>query len=295
MIAQKQYILKLFLFVCFATFILTISCKTSKNEENTKQPIATVLDKKLYMEDIQSLIPLNSTLEDSITIIESYINNWIRENLLLSKAELNLTSEIKNFEKQLEEYRKSLLIYAYERELINQTLDTTVSENEISEYYEKHKSNFELKETIVKALFIKLHKKAPQLDKFRKLLKLSDEDSQNKLRTYCIQHAETYHLDTTTWFLLNDLLQLLPVEIYDIEKFLKQSKITELENETHFYFVKTENYKIKNSISPLSFVADDIRNIIINQRKLKLISQVRNELYENALAKKQFEIYFNRK
>jgi hypothetical protein len=294
-VVEKNKISSILLFVVISASAFLYSCKSNNNnKEITKQPIASVLDKKLYLEDIQSIIPINSTAEDSITIIESYINNWIRENLLLAKAELNLTAEMKNFEKQLEEYRKSLIIYTYERELINQTLDTIVSDEAINEYYEKNKSNFELKETIVKAIFIKLNKKAPQLDKFRKLLKQSDEDSQDKLRAYCVQHAENYHLDTTTWFLLNDLLQLLPVEIYDVEKFLKQNKTTELEDDNYFYFIKTENYKIKNHISPLSFVTDDIKNIIINQRKLQLIAQIRNELYENALEKKQFEIYFNR-
>ncbi len=282
------------LFACSCLFV--ISCNTNNtSEKKAPQELAEVLDKKLFMQDLQGLIPANTPAEDSITIIEAYINNWIRENLLLTRAELNLSAELKDFNKQLEDYRKSLLIYAYERELINQKLDTLVSENEIAAYYDQHKNNFELKETIVKALFIKVRKNAPQLDKFRKSLRASDEESQQKVRTYCIQHTETYHLDTASWFLLDDLLQMLPVEIYDVEKFLKQGKVIELEDTDFFYFIKPGAYKIKNNLSPLSFVSDDIRNIILNQRKLKLIADLRNELYENAREKNQFTIYFNRK
>ena len=49
-------------------------------------------------------------------------------SLLLNKAELNLTDEEKNVEQQIENYRSSLLIYAYEQSYIRQHLDTVVTD-----------------------------------------------------------------------------------------------------------------------------------------------------------------------
>jgi len=49
--------------------------------------------------------------------------------------------------------------------------------------------------------------------------------------------------------------------------------------------------KIRESLSPLSFVRDDIRVLIINKRKLDLIREMENTTYEEALRKNEFEIY----
>ncbi len=36
-----------------------------------------------------------------------------------------------------------------------------------------------------------------------------------------------------------------------------------------------------------------IRNIILNQRKMQLIKKVRQDIYENAIQYKDFEVYYN--
>ncbi|RLD87392.1 MAG: peptidyl-prolyl cis-trans isomerase, partial [Bacteroidetes bacterium] len=63
--------------------------------------------------------------------------------------------------------------------------------------------------------------------------------------------------------------------------------------EEEVYLVKFFDYKIKDDISPLELEYDDIRNIIINKRKMELIKKMRNDIYQNALTNKEFEIYYN--
>jgi hypothetical protein len=57
------------------------------------------------------------------------------------------------------------------------------------------------------------------------------------------------------------------------------------------YLVSIKGFKIKDSLSPLSFEINNIRNMIINQRKLKLIEQMENKAYEEAGKKGDIEIY----
>ena len=52
------------------------------------------------------------------------------------------------------------------------------------------------------------------------------------------------------------------------------------------YFVDFLDHRLKDSTSPIDLVTPQIRSIIINQRKLKLVERMREELYTNALAKK---------
>jgi len=41
------------------------------------------------------------------------------------------------------------------------------------------------------------------------------------------------------------------------------------------------------------FVKDKVKSIIINKRKLKFISELEQNIYNDALSKNQFEIYKN--
>ena len=75
----------------------------------------------------------------------------------------------KDFQKQLEDYRKTLIIYSYEKELIRQKLDTNVAQEEIKAFYEENKQNFNLRDDILKVRYLKVAKNAPQIKKIRKV------------------------------------------------------------------------------------------------------------------------------
>lgn len=253
--------------------------------------MARVQDKYLYNDEISDIIPKGTAKEDSVIVVGNYINNWIRQTLILNKAESNLTEELKDFEKQLEDYRRSLIIFAYEKELVNQLLDTAVSVQEIEDYYNNNKQNFELKDNIIKVLYLKVDKKAPNLNKVQKWYKSSQANDLIALESYCHQFATNFFLDDNTWLLFDDLLKEVPIETYNKEDYLKQHTFIELEDADFVYFVNIKGFKIKNSISPLSFEKENIRNIIINKRKLELISKMKNDIYEKAAIEKNFEIY----
>jgi hypothetical protein len=88
-------------------------------------------DKYLYSSELKDVIPLNTTVKDSLILAKNYINNWVREKLILRQALLNLSEEQLDFEKQLDNYRNSLIIYQYKSLLVNQKLDTAIKPSEI--------------------------------------------------------------------------------------------------------------------------------------------------------------------
>jgi len=266
------------------------SCSLIKKEEEEKV-IARVEDKKLFISDIQGLVPENALQEDSSMIINNYIQSWVKDNLILKKAELNLKDSQKDVEKQLEDYRRSLIVYSYEKELIKQRLDTNVSDVEVQEFYSKSSNSFELKDDIVKVLYLKMNKKAPQLKKIRRLYKYKKENDKETLKELAHQYAEKFHLNDDQWILFEELKSEVPVFVSQTEGFLKNIKNIEVEDSLSIYFVHINDYKLKKDISPLSFESKNIKNIIINRRKLSLINKIRSELYEEAFINKDIEIY----
>ena len=118
-------------------FFLTY-CNKGKTDSSNKIVIAKAYDKELYLEDVKKNIPAGSSKKDSIAILQSYIQNWLQKQVILKLADDNLNEELKNVDEQLEEYRNSLLAYAYEREYIREKLDTSVTQEEIETYYKDH-------------------------------------------------------------------------------------------------------------------------------------------------------------
>ena len=236
------------------------------------------------------IVPAGSTKDDSARLVSKYIDSWIRETLIVQKAEKNLTDEQKNVTKQLYDYRKSLITYAYERELVKQRLDTFVSDSDIENYYRQNKENFELKDNIIKVNYIKVLKDAPNIDKLKTWYKSDKQKDRNDLAGYCHQYAENFYLDDNTWLLFDDLLKEVPIKMYDKELFLQNNRIVEEEDSLHYYFVNIKGFKIKNGLSPLSFEKENIRNVILNKRKLELINQMKQDVYDDAVKNNSFEI-----
>lgn len=253
--------------------------------------IASVYSYNLYESDLAAAVPAGLAPEDSARRAENFINSWVREMLLLSKAEKNLPANDPEMEKKLRAYKNSLVIYAYETELVHQKLDTVVSDAEIEAYYNEHASDFQLRSNIVKVVYVKVDKKAPNLPKLRGWVKSDKPADREELDKYCHQYATNYYLDDNSWLLLEDLLKEVPIQSYNWELFLQTNKFVEVSDATHTYILDFKGYKTRNSPSPLAFEKENIRNIILNKRKLELIDKMHDDLYNEAVESNRIKIY----
>ncbi|NOX86387.1 MAG: hypothetical protein GXO86_10570 [Chlorobi bacterium] len=252
--------------------------------------VARVYDDYLYESDLRRLVPDNISKLDSIAFV--YTDQWIKTRLMIRQAEKNLTDRQLNFDRQLEDYKNSLIIYQYETELVRQKLDTLVTEEEIEKYYHEHLADFELKENIVKVQYVILDKEEELEDEFKKLFSLPDSISTDSLEFYSKEYAVPYFLDTATWVRFDDLLATIPIETYNQELFLKGNRFITLSDDRFVYLLKFVDFRIKNDISPLDFKRNDIRDIIINKRKVDLIKKLRADIYKQAILNKDFEVYY---
>jgi hypothetical protein len=266
-----------------------------ENGKEMKSAVARVFDKYLYTDDLAKMVPPGTLPEDSVLMVKSFIDNWIRQNIVLHKAESNLTDEEKNVDKRLEEYRNSLITYIYESELIRQKLDTVVSDAEIEKYYNDNPRNFELKDNIIKAIYVKTKKNAPKLDKLRQWYKSGSSKDILLLEEYCHQFATDFSLDDKTWLLFDELLKKIPIKTYDKEEYLQNNRYIEIEDSTDIYFVNIKGFMIKEGLSPLSFEKENIRSLIINKRKLQLVQEMEKAAYDQASNNNDFEVYTNEK
>ena len=256
------------------------SCNFFK--QDTDKLLVTVYGDKLYFSDIQDLISPGLRSEDSLKLVQALCEKWAKEQLLVQKAKINLPLVLQDVQAQVESYENSLLIYSYQKELLNQKLDTIVNDDEIESYYEKNKENFILNDAVVRVNYIKLKKEVPYLWKVQRLFKKEDEESKLSLEDYCYQFADDYYLDDS-WLSVDDIFKVLP-DSYTSRN-LHKGKSIEFADDDYYYFLHVKKYISKGSVSPLEMVSNQILSIIINKRKIDFLKHVEMDLYQNALAK----------
>ena len=271
------------------SFLILESC-TQKPGVN-KIPVAKVNDKVLYLSDIQHIFPSSYTKQDSINMAQSYINTWVKTQLLLGKAELNLSPEQLDISQQLDAYRSSLLIYKYEDQLVNSKIDTVVKESEIQDYYNQNTSNFMLNENLVKALYIKIPRSAPDIEKAKRWYKSDNKEDIAALDNYCFNYATKYDYFNDKWVSFSLVHRLLPKAIDDEDNLLNNSKYIEQEDEKYIYLVNIKDIQKKGTLAPLDFISPRIKDIIINKRKVNFLNDLETNIYNDAQDHDQFEIY----
>jgi hypothetical protein len=276
-------------FVPLLAIIFLVSCGHKK--QDPKIVVAKVLDKYLYLSEIEYIFPNKVSKEDSLSLANAYITTWIKTQLLVNKAQLNLSSDQLDIDQQINAYRSSLLIYKYEEQMVKDKLDTIVKDEDIENYFNQNTANFVLNDNLVKALFIKVPKSAPNIENVKKWYKSDQREDIKKLDGYCYNYAAKYDYFQDKWINFEVLKSELPGIITSEDEFLKTTKYIEQTDSSFMYFVYLKEHISKGAVSPFDYVKNRIKDIIINKRKMKFLTDLETKIYNDAQDHSNFAIY----
>lgn len=280
-----------------ALCLLLSSCdlikrKTESETDNIRPSVARVGETYLYLDELIGIVPPGTPKADSITRMDAYVNSWVRKQLLIRQAGRQIDINKAEVERKLLDYRYSLIAYEFQTYYIKQNLDTVVANSEIEQYYNEHLDNFVLKQNIVRATFLKVPQSAPRTKKIKDLIFSTKEKDVEELKSYCLSFAASYHLSDSSWMEFDELVKGTPlVGIPDKVQFLKRTPYYETNDEAYLYFLKVDEYRISDNVSPLQFVRDDIVNVILNRRKVDLAKKLDEEVYSKAQENNEFELF----
>ena len=261
-----------------------LSCSNRKNEKKLGEKVVVkVHDSYLYEKDINNIFVEGLSKEDSIEKRETFINNWIKEQLVFHKALKNLSEEEKNKQEELDKYYHSLITYEYQTKLINQKLSKEVSEQEIQDYYNKNPRYFVLNRCIVRLIFIQLPKNAKNMKDVKKWYKSDEVEKRDKLHQYCLTNALQYNLDDRKWFYMDDLKVDIPG--FQTCSNLSKNSNFELSDSNYIYLVSIKDILKEGDISPLEFEYEQIKNIILHKKSTELIKNIENQIFEEGIKK----------
>ena len=274
--------------------ILTVSlpsCKAVQSFIHDEEVVARLGDHKLYLSELEKVIPNGVSPEDSVNLANLYINSWATGKAFQDIAEQKLSKEEKDVTKELEAYRQSLLRYRFEQRYISERLDTAVTSKEENEYYETHKENFKLDRPILKARYMKISEDSPNLQKIKKLMSSDNVGDVIAADSLAFNSAQRYEDFSDTWI---DAVALAGDFGVDYVEMLsrKNGKFIEIKSGDGYLNVAYIVDMVKaGEIPPVEFCQERIRDIIVSVRKHKLLTTLEQDVIEDAKAKEKFEIY----
>jgi hypothetical protein len=268
--------------------VVAFSCRTEQADE--REVIAKTKTQVLYKDDVLDALPISLSPEDSITFVKSFVENWLHFTLLYEVADNNVSDNDSSLAKRVDLFRKELYINAYEQMFLQQKLDTLIPQKEIDEYYELHKNEYLLEHSVVKPIFIVFPlTKEREIAEVEKLFFPKKEIDLDALKDFCFQHCQKFSF-ANQWVDLNALKQELPFEVRN-EAF-PVGKSLKFEDTANVFFVKIEEQRGAGNRMPIELAHDKIAKTILQSRKVEMLKNMREKVFQDATRKKQYEVFY---
>jgi hypothetical protein len=273
------------IFVYILLIIVFFSCN---NDDKKVNAVARVYNTYLYQDDINSKFPKNLSKEDSILYRNNFINNWATKQLLLQKAKINIEDENDEISKLVATYEKELLIDKYKQAVLQQELDTVITENDIDNYYNKNKNIYRLNEDLIQLKYIHFSSDLNDKKEIIKMFKSNSDDNMNILIERELEFY-SFNFNDSIWISYNLAKSKLPV--LKNENKIKKGQFIQKEDSLGVYLVAVKNLLLRNEIAPKSYVIPSIKQMILHKRKLELMKKIEQTIINDAINNKQFEQY----
>ncbi len=276
----------------FVILIILISSSCSSSGVRDELIVARAGSQYLKKTDLEGVVPKGLSRKDSLLFVKRYIDNWAREEILMEQAIFNQKDSEEEIDHLVEHYRRSLLKQRYIDAYVKQNLDTLINRNQLEDYYQANLPHFTLRETIVRLRYIKVSKMAPKLEELIERLEIGDPDDLEWLEEYSLQFSRRHYFKDHKWTALSDIAEQLPIKEFKKNLILEEKGVVQFEDKNDLYLLKIVDYAIKDEISPLAFVKDRVRSLILHQRKLEITNELEEELFQSALKEDKFELYY---
>ena len=282
---MKRFTILLLIIFSFASCNYFV---VQEKEEKSSEIIAIVNTEKLFKEDLKNVLPQNISKEDSIVLVQSFINDWAIKQLLLNKAgDNNSLEDINEINDLVNDYREGLLINNYKEMLIKQQLDTVINDTEIKAFYLNSKGNFRLNEELIKVKYLHFDHKVISKKEFLKLFKSEEIEDLEALEKQQLSF-KYYQFNDSIWTQLDKVLLKLP---FSKENLLKKTKLLQKQDSIGLYLVAIKDVLVRNDTAPLSYIKPTIKQMILHKRKIELIRDIEKIIVKDATKNNNFKVY----
>lgn len=262
----------------FSLLLTTLLCVACKHDDHV---VAEVHNKKLFASEVAALVPSGLSAKDSIDFANHIIEDWITEQVILHEADKSLSIKDKNFDKEINDYKKSLLKSKYFEKITSDGTQFQVSDKEVREAIKQSKVNLVSDKEIVRLNYVKLPKNSKFISEFKDIL--FDEER----RTTEKEHIAEMCGDSLEYFINDD--QWLFWEDIQLEINLEESATDSNFPKTYekiigddCYLVVILSFKEETTGEESKDYFESVRTMLIQKKKTDFINKKVKELYQQA-------------
>lgn len=258
--------------------ILLTSCNQKKD-----RVVAQVYNHKLYASEVRALLPSGLTTDDSLAFASKIIDSWISEQIILFEAEKKLSMREKNFQKEMTEYRNSLIRSKYLEKITSDTNSFYVTDEEVHAVIAQARTNYVNEKEIVRINYVKVAQNSPIKEQVKEIL--FDEDrrllEKDRLAELCADSVE-YFIDDDTWLFWDDIQLEVNIDIQNKTDHFNQPEYIEKNSNDACYLIVILGYKSEQTGADSRDYFESVRTMLIQKKKTEFINQTIDELYQKA-------------
>lgn len=257
-------------------------CLSSCKQKDTV--VAEAYHAKLYLSQLAAQIPDSFSPTDSAQLAQILIEDWIKQQIILHEAKQALPLKSQNFEKEIDEYKNTLLVNTYFNFLTSDSSQFTVSDDELEQFIKKYESRYTVNREIIKINYVKTARDSKLIKELKELLFDDDRRTEEKQRIeeLCADSIE-YFLEDNTWLYLDDIQNEFPIEIKNKESILSQNKYIETEDSDYHYLIVFLDYKSRRTINETEEEIAAARMMLTQQKKQNFVNQKIEELMQKSM------------
>ena len=279
-----------YLFPVVIVSLLMISCSQTKKGDGT--PLVKVGNSVLTKQVLDENIPGGLSRDDSIIEAEHYIKAWITDELVYDIAKKN-TGDMERINQLVENYRKSLIIYQYQEQLINEKVIRKIDDEDLFNYYKDNKEKFKLDQYLIKGVFLKVPVEAPDVEAIRDNYKsASSPASREKLEKYSARTGATFDYFVDKWISFDEVKNIWPAANRSTLVLRNGQNSFEQQDEVFHYFLNVTEFLSPDDFAPFEYVKPVVQEMVVNQQKKDFLKQTENDIYQRAINKGDVKLFY---
>ena len=278
----------------FVALLGVTSCRELPDYLVGDDTIARVGRNELTLADMADVMPSNLQGEDSVVFVKQYVDKWIVRQLKVEEADRLFSGSEKDIERLVEDYRQSLLTGKVDQYYVDEQMGGDFTDEDIAEYYNTHKSDFTLDRTLVKGRIVCFPASYRQSKKLmEQMRKAATSQSDDKTFSEVCQKNGFLVVDNRSeWVNFADFLANLPTtRTQEYDHLLDKLGVQEMKaNDLRYYFDFTSVCR-KGNVAPLEVVSENIRRILVTQRRSEIIKVHEESIVKSAVNEGHVRIY----
>lgn len=279
-----------FLLGVVLVMLVTSSCWRDNGKK--EDSVARVNESYLPISEIETLVPLGTMPEDSISIVKNYLDSWATKQLLLDAAAFNLSDEKKEeIQELVDNFKTDLLTTAYLDLLVREKVDTVIRDADLRRYYEENKERLLTDDVLVQLRYVNVMNGNTNLSTIKKYFMSSKKEDFSKLEDLSLQ-MKSYALNDSIWVSVHQIYDRLPfITPENISTYLSGNMFYEVQDSVSTYMVKVYKVLDKKSIAPYDFIKPTLEMMLLNNRKMELMRKLQKDILDDATKNKKYEVY----